>query len=222
MRGTPLVSELPAERVEILAALGHLRRLLAGTPIFFQGDAADEVCFLWKGRIELTTVSGDGARQLHTAIEPPQFFGELGPLSGSPRTVTAQALEPSIIWACDGEPFLRFVSGEPASARALLEGLARQVVAHEVLLDDLLFLDLKGRVAKRLLGLVSPSFDQLPADGAVLPSVVTHADLASLAGGSRENVTRILSQFRRRGIIERDGRRLVLRDVGALAKLAGL
>ena len=54
-----------------------------------------------------------------------------------------------------------------------------------------------------------------------MPSVVTHADLASLCGGSRENVTRILSDFQRRGLIERDGKRFVLKKISGLAKLAG-
>jgi CRP/FNR family transcriptional regulator, cyclic AMP receptor protein len=85
-----------------------------------------------------------------------------------------------------------------------------------------LFLDLKGRVAKRMLQLVSPSLDELPADGAVLPSVVTHADLASLCGGSRENVTRILSEFAKRGLVQRDGRRYVLKSVAGLRRLAGV
>ncbi len=89
-------------------------------------------------------------------------------------------------------------------------------------MEDLLFLDLKGRVAKRLLQLVAPSLDELPANGTTLPSVVTHADLASLCGGSRENVTRILSEFQRRELVDRDGRRYVLKDVGGLKRLAGL
>jgi CRP-like cAMP-binding protein len=77
-------------------------------------------------------------------------------------------------------------------------------------------------VAKRLLGLVSPSLDDPPEDGAVVPSVVTHADLAALAGGSRENVTRILSELQRRGFVKRDGRRYVLVDIDGLRRLAGL
>src|SRR5205823_8275762 len=67
------------------------------------------------------------------------------------------------------------------------------------------FLDLKGRVAKRLLQLVTENLDDLPDDGVVVPGV-TQADLASLCGGSRENVTRILKEFERRGLVHRDGR----------------
>jgi CRP/FNR family transcriptional regulator/CRP/FNR family cyclic AMP-dependent transcriptional regulator len=121
-----------------------------------------------------------------------------------------------------GEPFLDFLSEEPSAARALFRALARQVQSHEAFVEDLLYLDLKGRVAKRLLQLVAPSLDELPEDGAVVPSIVTHADLASLCGGSRENVTRILSDLQRRGFVERDGRRFVLRKISGLARLAGV
>ena len=88
-------------------------------------------------------------------------------------------------------------------------------------MDDLLFLDLKGRVAKRLLQMATPSLDDLPADGRAIPAV-THADLASLCGGSRENVTRVISEFQRRGLLERDGKRYVLKKVDDLARIAGL
>jgi CRP/FNR family transcriptional regulator/CRP/FNR family cyclic AMP-dependent transcriptional regulator len=99
--------------------------------------------------------------------------------------------------------------------------LARQVQANEAFVDDLLFLDLKGRVAKRLLQLVTPSLDELPKDGVLAPKV-THADLASLCGGSRENVTRILAEFQRRGLVQRQDNRYVLKKVSGLAKIAGL
>jgi CRP/FNR family transcriptional regulator/CRP/FNR family cyclic AMP-dependent transcriptional regulator len=138
------------------------------------------------------------------------------------RTSAALALEDSELWRVPGDVFLAFLAEEPSAARSLLRVLARQVQSHEAFVEDLLYLDLKGRVAKRLLQLVSSSLDDLPGDGAVVPSIVTHADLASLCGGSRENVTRILSDLQRRGIIEREGRRFVLCRIEGLAKLAGI
>jgi CRP/FNR family transcriptional regulator, cyclic AMP receptor protein len=143
-------------------------------------------------------------------------------LGDQPRSAAALALEETEAWRVSGPVLLDFLIEEPTAARALLKALARQVLSQEAFVEDLLYLDLKGRVAKRLLQLVSPSLDDLPADGAVVPSIVTHADLASLCGGSRENVTRILSDFQRRGIVERDGKRFVLVKISGLAKLAGL
>jgi CRP/FNR family cyclic AMP-dependent transcriptional regulator len=222
MATTPVLQGVAAASVKELATQGSVRRYRRGTYLFYQGDPSDHVFFLWHGRIEVSSVSVTGHRQLLTTLDRPQFFGELGVLSEQRRSATALALEECTVWLIEGQRFLFFLGKHFEATRALLLSLARQIQAHESFVEDLLFLDLKGRVAKRLLQLVAPSLDELPADGTTLPSVVTHADLASLCGGSRENVTRILSEFQRRGLVDRDGRRYVLKDVSGLGRLAGL
>jgi len=222
MANAPLFAGAPSKVIHGLAERGAIRHYRKGTYLLHQGDPAPDVYFLASARVEISSLSVNGHRQLHTTIDKSQFFGELGVLGEMPRTAGALALEESVVWVLPAEEFLDFLSGEPSASRALLRALARQVESNEAFVDDLLFLDLKGRVAKRLLQLVTPSLDQLPADGALLPAVVTHADLASLCGGSRENVTRILSDFQRRGYVQRDGRRYALSKVSGLARLAGL
>jgi CRP/FNR family cyclic AMP-dependent transcriptional regulator len=222
MARTPPFAGASAEMIGRLASRGTMRTYRRGTYLFHQGDDSPDVYFLLEGKIQISSDSTTGYRQLHTTLDQPQFFAELGVLGEMQRTASALALEHSSVWAVPGEVFLGFLAEEPSASRALLRALARQIQSHEAFVDDLLFLDLKGRVAKRLLQLVSPSLDQLPEDGAVVPSIVTHADLASLCGGSRENVTRILSDFQKRGLVEREGRRFVLRKISGLARLAGL
>jgi CRP/FNR family cyclic AMP-dependent transcriptional regulator len=222
MSETPILEAVARRAVRELAERGAVRQYRRGTYLFFQGDLSEQVFFLAAGRIEVSSISVTGHRQLLTTLDHPQFFGELGVLGEQRRTATAVALEDSIVWVVDEGSFLRFLGDHPEATMALLRGLARQIQAHESFVEDLLFLDLKGRVAKRLLQLVSPSLDELPPDGSVLPSVVTHADLASLCGGSRENVTRILSDFQRRGLVLRDGRRYVLKNVSGLRRLASI
>ncbi|HXY72753.1 MAG TPA: Crp/Fnr family transcriptional regulator [Actinomycetota bacterium] len=222
MRGAPILQSTPASALDVLAAAGTVRSYRRGTYVFHQGDPSHEVYFLVSGLVEISSLSVTGYRQLHTALSTPQLFGELGVLGELPRTATAVALEESVLWVTGGGAFMDFLGGHFDAARELLRSLASQIQAHESFVEDLLHLDLKGRVAKRLLQLVSPGLDDLPPDGAMIPAVVTHADLASLCGGSRENVTRILSEFQRRKLIERAERRYVLKNVDGLAKLAGL
>jgi CRP/FNR family cyclic AMP-dependent transcriptional regulator len=222
MAQTALLDEIPRGAVSALASGGSIRQYRRGTYLFHQGDESDDVYFLWQGRIEISSLSITGHRQLHTTMDHPQFFGELGVLGSLRRTATAMSLDDSLVWAVRGEAFVEFLAQHFQAALALLGALAAQIQASEAFVEDLLYLDLKGRVAKRLLQLVSPSLDELPPDGTVLPSVVTHADLASLSGGSRENITRILSDFQRRRLVERDGRRYVLINVAGLRRLAGL
>jgi CRP/FNR family transcriptional regulator, cyclic AMP receptor protein len=222
MARMPLFEGSTPATVLRLGERGTVRRYRRGTYLFHQGDDSPEVFFLVSGRVEISSLSASGHRQLHTTLDQPQFFGELGVLGGMVRTAAALALEETTVWLVSAPKFLDFLSEEPAASQSLLRALARQVQSHEAFVEDLLHLDLKGRVAKRLLQLVAPSLDELPDDGAVLPAVVTHADLASLCGGSRENVTRILSDLQRRGYLERDGRRFVLKKISGLAKLAGV
>jgi CRP/FNR family transcriptional regulator, cyclic AMP receptor protein len=218
---TALLDETPPKDVSAFAEHGSIRQYRRGTYLFHQGDESDDVFFLWEGRIEVSSLSITGQRMLHTTLDHPQFFGELGVLGSIGRTATAVALDDSMVWAARGQAFVEFLAEHFEATRALLRALAAQIQSSEAFVEDLLYLDLKGRVAKRLLQLVSPGPDEPPPDGTVVP-VVTHADLASLSGGSRENITRILTDFQRRRLVERDGRRYVLTNVAGLRRLAGL
>jgi CRP/FNR family cyclic AMP-dependent transcriptional regulator len=222
MAQAPLLDGMDRDDVARLTDRGAIRRYRRGTYLFHQGDDSPDVFFLIQGRVELSSLSANGHRQLHTTLDHPQFFGELGVLGDMPRTGAGIALEESTVWRVSADAFLEFLTEVPAAALSLLRVLARQVQSQEAFVEDLLYLDLKGRVAKRLLQLVAPSLDELPNDGAIVPSIVTHADLASLCGGSRENVTRILSDLQRRGFVEREGRRFVLRNIAGLARLAAV
>lgn len=219
----PLLADASADALRSLATQAHIRRFRRGSYLFHQGDAAPDVIVLCDGRVEISSFSPDGDRQLHTVLTPPQLFGELGVLANRPRSTSALAVTDTVVLSVEADAFVRFLENDNASALGVIRALADQVLAFGGLIDDLLFLDLRARVAKRLLGLVTPTFADLPADGTKVPPGVTQADLASLAGGSRENVSRILSDFVRSGLLERTGRgRYVLADVAALARTAQL
>ncbi|MFM7718321.1 MAG: Crp/Fnr family transcriptional regulator [Actinomycetota bacterium] len=221
MTQSPTFVGVPRAHVKDFAAQGRVRAYRRGTYLCQQGDEADRVYFLVKGRVEISSISLTGNRILHATVDQPQFLGELPVLGEMDRTADLLALEDSEVWSIAAGRFLDFVTSEPSAARQVLAALARQVREHESFVDDLLFLDLKGRVAKRLLQMGTSTLSELPEDGSSIPAV-THADLASLCGGSRENVSRILSDLQRRGVVSREGSRYVLAKVSYLARLAAL
>src|SRR5690349_11618079 len=95
MASTPFMGEVSSDAVRELVDNGALRTYRRGTYLFHQGDEADFVLFLWRGRVEVSSIAQTGHRQLLTTLDEPQFFGELGVLGGRHRTATALALEES-------------------------------------------------------------------------------------------------------------------------------
>ena len=221
MASTPVLRGTSKKDAGKLAETGSVRRFRPGTYICHQGDPSPEIFFLVTGRIEIASFSPTGSRILHATVDTPQFLGELGVLGDLPRSADLLALDDSEVWSAPGEDFVSFVTDHRDASRQLLGAMARQIQEHQAFADDLLYLDLKGRVAKRLLQMGTPTLEDLPAAGTSIQAI-THADLASLCGGSRENVTRIVADFQRRGLVQRDGSRYVLKKPGQLAKIAGL
>jgi CRP/FNR family cyclic AMP-dependent transcriptional regulator len=209
----PILRSAPGDALDELAHSGTVRAFRRGTYLFHQGDPSGEILCLVAGRLEVSSTAPSGHRKLHAVVSDPQLLGELGVLGESPRTATVLALEDSTVWVASAERFLDFLAVTFEATRELLRVLSGQIQSHEAFAEDLLHLDLRGRVAKRLL--------QLSGDGGLVPQM-THGDLASLCGGSRENVTRTLSELERRGLVERVGRRYRIKDVSALERLAGL
>jgi CRP-like cAMP-binding protein len=220
LSAAPMLEGVPLPQRTRLAESGNVHHYRAGAFIFLAGDASNDVCCVVDGRIQIESSREDGKTMLRAVLGPGQVFGELGVLAGMPRTGSALALDNCAVWSVSGRQFVEFLREVPAASHALLRALALQVVEHEAVVEDLLFLDLKSRVAKRLLALVSTSWDDLPQDGVAVPWNITQNDLASLCGGSRENVNRVLSELAKRGLIERNGHRYLLKDIGGLRRLA--
>src|SRR3954451_13379223 len=220
LASTPMLEGVPLERRAALAETGTLRHYRAGAFVFIEGDPSDTVDCVVDGRMQIESSREDGKTMLRAVLGPGQLFGELGVLADIPRTASALALDDCAVWGAQVRDFMAFLRDVPSASQALLRALAQQVVEHESVVEDLLFLDLKARVAKRLLALVSTSWDDLPANGVAVPMNITQNDLASLCGGSRENVNRVLSELAKRGLISRNGHRYLLKDVAGLRRLA--
>lgn len=216
MRRHELLAGIPDDTLARVVATGRIRTYRAGSYVTMQGDPSSEVFMLLEGRLEIATSSSSSGSQLQGRLEPVRLFGELGVFAETERTASVLCLDEARIWVLEREAFISLVSEVPTLAIGLLRAFARQVIAKETSADDLAWLDLKGRLAKRLLQLAR---DDGP-DGVPAVPPISQADLASLCGVTRESVSKTLAGFGRRGIVRRDGRRYLLLDPDALERLA--
>ena len=166
----PILRAAPSEALDDLAKAGTARFFGRGTYLFHQGDPPDHILCLIDGRLEVSSVAPSGHRKLHALVDVPQLIGELGVLGGTPRTATVLAVDESVVWVAPAEAFLEFLAGAFDATRELLRVLSSQVQSHEAFAEDLLHLDLKGRVAKRLLQLAGAGQDGRPRTARWCPS----------------------------------------------------
>ena len=191
----------------------------SGSFVCHQGEPAGHVYVVAAGEVAIVSPARGGSEQLHRLIGPGQLFGELALLSNGRRTAGARATKPSTVWAIDRDAFWAFLDATPAAQAALLRQVVELLADREAMIDDLLSLDVRGRLAKALLGLAERHGRPDKQGGVLVPVRLTHRDLAGMVGASRENVSRALVAFRRRGFLDYDTEAIRILDPDALRRL---
>ncbi|HEY7827844.1 MAG TPA: Crp/Fnr family transcriptional regulator, partial [Candidatus Limnocylindrales bacterium] len=163
----------------------------------------------------LPSPEGEDAAIIAT-LDRGDFFGELALLDGADHSATAVAVEATQTLVLRREPFERLVEDEPALRRALIAGLVaelRRLTSH---VGELHFLDLPGRLASRIVTIARETQPDATTN-IVLEWPYTQSDLASMIGGTRQTVNRLLQDLAARGLIQVEREHLLIPDLEALA-----
>jgi CRP-like cAMP-binding protein len=189
-----------------------------GTFLCHQGEPAAHLFIITKGEVAVVSPARGGAEQVLSIMGQGELLGELALLNNGRRTAGARATSETVAWAISREAFWAFLEATPSGSAALLRQVAERLASREALIDDLLSLDIKGRLAKTLLGLAE-RHGRADEGATVIVVRLTHRDLAGMVGASRENVSRALSSFRRRGLLDYDAVAIRLVDPEGLRRL---
>ncbi|HEV3486507.1 MAG TPA: cyclic nucleotide-binding domain-containing protein, partial [Vicinamibacterales bacterium] len=118
----PMFAGLPPGRIETAMRAASVRKMRAGEVIIRQGDEADNFYVISEGTVEVTQTASDSAEsRVLRRMGPTEFFGEIGLLSGVPRTATVTAAEAGTLISLPGPAFLELVSGGPGLTYQLLD-----------------------------------------------------------------------------------------------------
>jgi CRP/FNR family cyclic AMP-dependent transcriptional regulator len=219
VRRSPLFRHLHegalAEVVERMAR----RRYRKGEVIFHEGDPGDALHLVLSGRVKIGRVSAGGDETIVTSIAPGESFGELVLLDGAARSATATALEPTETLVLGRPAFANLVDEGRDFRWALLTGIAQ----HQRRLTDQLaeahFLDLAGRLARQLVRLASEAAPGQQRD-VRLGRLYTQSELASMIGGTRPRVNRLIGEFVDTNLIKVESDDIVVVDTEALLRRA--
>ena len=171
--------------------------------IFEQGDVADTIFYVQKGRVKLTVQSERGKEAVVGILEAGQFFGE-GCMNGHPlRISTTTALEDSVITAITKKAMLEVLRIEPAFSEMFVAYLLKRNGRIEEDLIDQLFNSSEKRLARLLLLLAN--FGKEGSPQPIEPNI-SQETLAEMIGTTRSRVSFFMNRFRKLGLISYNGK----------------
>ncbi len=213
----PVFATLEADDLQRVAQLAVPRSFEAGQVVFREGDASDTCYVVHTGHTRAVHQHGDGRIITLATFGPGEFFGELALFEDELRSATVEALEATDVVAVLGPDMRRLMTEHPQIAMRLAIALGRRLRETNERLARRSFQSVQSRVAAVLGELVSQAqADGLQDEGEGISIVATQADLAKLAGSSRESASRFLAVLERAGVISQGRGRLVVRDPDAL------
>ena len=211
-----MFSGLSDAELDQLAAVAVPRSYQGGEVVFREGDRGDTCHVVRSGSLKATKTHGDGRTIALTELRPGDMFGELALFSGELRSATIEALEPASTVALLADDIRRLLTAQPDIAIKMLAALAHRVRAANERIARQSFQGVAGRVASVLLSQV----EARQAEGAEAGDVVvsaTQADIAQLAGSSRESASRFLAALERDGVVTLKRGRVIVHEPVALS-----
>jgi len=216
LAAVPAFAELGPQELSEVAAVAVPRSFAPGEAVFCEGDASNTCYVVREGRARAIREHADGRQITLATFGPGDIFGELAMFDEERRSATVEAIDELEVLAILGGDMRRLMRDHADIAVKLAVALARRLRGTNERLAQQSFQTVQSRVATALAQLV----EQARAAGAGEQDVevtTTQADLAKLAGSSRESASRFLAVLERAGVISQGRGRLTVHDPSALA-----
>jgi CRP/FNR family cyclic AMP-dependent transcriptional regulator len=198
-----LLSGLPEHLSASLFATATPTRLRADEVLFLAGDTGDGCYRVEDGLLKVTMVSRSGTERILAFLGPAAIVGELSIIDGLPRSASVVAVRDSTLSFLSRAAFEDFAKHHPEIYKSLVTLLATRLRETDAALAAGSFLPLRGRVACTLLELAQDFGQDVGAGRIVIRQKIGQSDLAAMAGIARENVSRILNDWKRRKLVSR-------------------
>ena len=212
---TEVFADLSERELEEVVQVAVPRRWERGEVIFREGDPGD-TCYLIKdGAVILTREHQDGRMIALAELRAGGMFGELAMFRAEPRSATAEAIEETTAVALLAPDLQRLIKGNPDIATKLLAALAERVSRTTERLLQQSFQTVAGRVASALLA-QTISRTAEGAQGSDVLIKATQAEIAHLAGTSRESASRFLATLERAGVVTLGRGKVTVHEPGRL------
>lgn len=206
-----------------IEAIGHattMTHCTTGQRILSPDDAPDRIHILKKGKVRVFRVTPDGKQLTLDIYDKGTILGDMSLLGQEPiPEAFAEALDDAIICTISPDELRRLVERYPAIGVNIISYLSRRLRDAEAELEAMAYQRVGQRLARKLIDL-SARFGVKTSRGTLIEARLTQQELAEMIGTTRETLAHTLSDFRKRGLLDTEKQRVLIRDAEQLADLA--
>ena len=220
MRAEHIFCDLPANALHSFEAIKYATAYPKGAVLFVEGQAPRGIFVLCKGRVKLSICSTDGKTLILKIAEPGEVLGLSATVSGKTYELTAETIDPCQVNFVKREDFLHFLKDDVEACFKVAEQLSEKYHNACKEAGSLgLSHSAAEKLAKLLLEWSSKNGDAAKAEPR-LKLRLTHEEIAQMIGTSRETVTRLFAELKKRQILQSKGSTMVIRNTAALRDIA--
>ncbi len=207
LRSLPMFTDLDENAVQALAGMVTYRQVHRGEFIVSQNEPGATMYLLVSGRVKVSLASPDGKELALSYLTAPGHFGEMSLVDSGPRSADVIAMCDVEVLAIESRDLAAAIRVQPKLALSMIATLSRRLRETISRLEDMAFHDATHRIMRVLLNVATASYE---ARGVPVIAGLTHYEIATLGGTSRETASRIISSLVKEGVLATKGRRIVV------------
>lgn len=216
LKRCPLFSQLTSEQLREVEGASFSREFSRGEVVYLPSDMSDSVLLLARGRVRIYHVTSEGKQAILSFVEPGEMFGELSLFNPSQREEHAEAADKSLVVLMPREVVHRLMMRHPQISISLTRLYGLRLRRIERRLKSLLYRSSRERLIHLLLELAE-KYGRQTDSGLLIDLRISHQDMASAIGATRETVTITLGELQQEGLIQIIRRRVYLQQVDRLS-----
>lgn len=221
-RAKSIFCKLTKESVELLNVSKNENIYKKGQSLFIEGNPPFGLYCLHSGKIKVTKTNAEGRETIIRLVGEGDILGHRSLFSNSPYTASAVILEEATVCFINKQTILELIKKDQALSFEIMSKISLQMGAAEERMASLAQKSQRERFSELLL-LLKESYGELQEDGRVRLDIrLTREEMASMIGAASENLIRLVSEFKKDGVVEQEGKTLYLIDIPEIEKRANL
>ena len=217
LESVPIFSDLSKSDLTKISDRMTQRTFTKNQMILLEDDLGQTFFVISKGSVKITRLSDDGREVILAMLGEADFFGEMSLLDGDGRSANVVALEASEVLTLARNEFLDILEKYPKISICLLEELTHRLRKSDQQIESLSLSDVEQRIGITLIRLAE-ELGTIKQGSVTITNLPFQQDIANMAGTSRETVSRTFKLLEEKGLVTRQGRKLIIYNFNQFSK----